>query len=102
MKDEFNIAFSQLSNDERVTVWHVSVYMAVFFRWRENAYKNPVSVTRREIMRLAHIGSITTDHKCIKQLKAFGYLEYLPSYDPSLGSQIYLLEGQNIKKGSID
>jgi hypothetical protein len=102
MKDEFNTAFSQLSNDGRVTVWHVCVYMAIFFRWRQNAYKNPVSVTRREIMRLAHIGSIATYHKCIKQLKEFGYLEYLPSYDPSLGSQIYLLEGQKIKKGSTD
>jgi len=90
MKDEFITAFSRLSKDDRVTVWHFSVYMAIFFRWRENGYINPVSVTRREIMTLAHIGSIATYHKCIKQLTQFGYLEYLPSYDPSLGSQIYV------------
>jgi hypothetical protein len=100
MNDQFSSAFSQLSNDDRVTVWHVCVYMAIFFRWRENAYRNPVSVTRREIMQLAHIGSIATYHKCIKQLSEFGYLKYLPSYDPSLGSQIYLLEKN--KKGSCD
>ena len=90
MKDQFNAAFSQLSNDDRVTVWHVCVYMAIFFRWQENACRNPVSVTRREIMRLAHIGSIATYHKYIRQLQDFGYLEYLPSYDPALGSQVYI------------
>ena len=90
MKDEFSTAFSQLSNDDRVTVWHMSVYMAIFFKWDANGYNNPVSVTRREIMSMAHIGSIATYHKCIKQLTEFGYLKYLPSYDPSLGSQIYL------------
>ncbi len=69
MKDEFNTAFMELSNDDRVTVWHVSIYMALFYRWHVNAYKNPVSITRREIMKLAHIGSIATFHKCIKELQ---------------------------------
>ena len=95
MTDEFNTAFSQLSDDDRVTVWHVCVYMAIFFRWRENAYKNPVSVTRREIMRLAHIGSIATYHKCVRELQEFGYIKYCPSYNPSLGSQINLLTRLN-------
>ncbi len=90
MLDKFNAAFIQLSSDERVTVWHFSVYMAIFFRSRANAYINPVSITRREIMKLAHIGSIATYHKCIKELQQFGFIEYSPSYDPSLGSQIRL------------
>jgi hypothetical protein len=90
MKDEFKTAFVELSNDNRVTVWHVSVYMALFFRWHANAYNNPISITRREIMKLAHIGSIATYHKCIKELQLFGFIEYFPSYDPSLGSQINL------------
>ena len=90
MKDVFNKAFIELSKDNRITVWHVSIYMAIFYRWQSNAYKNPVSVTRREIMTLAHIGSIATYHKCIKELQQFGFIEYLPSFDPSLGSQINL------------
>lgn len=90
MNDKFKSAFIQLSNDQRVTVCHLCVYMAIFFRWCQNAYKNPTAITRREIMKLAHIGSVATYHKCIKELKEFGYLEYLPSYDPSLGSQVYL------------
>jgi len=65
--------------------------MAIFFIWRENAYINPISVTRKEIMRLAHIGSIATYHKCVKELQEFGYMRYCPSYNPSLGSQINVL-----------
>lgn len=41
-------------------------------------------------MKVAHIGSIATYHKCIKELQQFGFIEYRPSFDPSLGSQINL------------
>ncbi len=90
MKDEFKKAFIRLASDDRVSVWHVSIYVALFFKWQENAFENPVLITRREIMKLAHIGSIATYHKCIKELQQFGFIEYLPSFDPSLGSQINL------------
>jgi len=90
MKDVFNKAFIELSKDDRVTVWHVSIYMALFYRWHSNTYKKPISITRREIMKLAHIGSIATYHKCIKELQQFGFIEYVPSFNPSLGSQINL------------
>ena len=90
MQDEFNSAFVQLLNDDRITVCHLSVYVALFFRWHQNAFNNPVSITRREIMKLAHIGSIATYHKCINELQQFGFIEYWPSYHPSLGSQIRL------------
>jgi hypothetical protein len=91
MNDEFKTAFIRLSNDSRLTVWHISVYMAIFFKWRENAYINPILVTRREVMRLAHIGSIATYHKCVKELEEFGYMKYSPSYNPLVGSQINVL-----------
>jgi hypothetical protein len=99
MNDSFNSVFTQLSTDDRVTVWHVSIYMAIFFRWRKNAYKNPIPITRREIMRLAHIRSVATYHKCMKQLQEFGYLEYFPSFHPAVGSHIYI-KGIASNKGS--
>ncbi len=90
MKDKFSIAFIELSKDNRVTVWHLTIYTVLLFKWRANDYKNPIPITRREIMRIAHIGSIATYHKCIRQLKQFGYIEYLPSYNPSVGSLVNL------------
>ncbi len=74
MKDEFKTAFVELSNDDRVTVWHVSVYMALFFRWHANAYNNPISITRREIMELAHIEVL---QHTINASKNFSYLDLL-------------------------
>jgi hypothetical protein len=82
--------FLRLSNDARITVWHLSIYIAIFLRWREKGCNNWVRITRKEIMKSAHIGSTATYHKCLKQLKDFGYFDYFPSYDPSLGSQILL------------
>ncbi len=41
-------------------------------------------------MRLSHIHSIATYHKVIKELHAFGYINYKPSYHPKKGSTISL------------
>lgn len=41
-------------------------------------------------MQLAKIGSIGTYHKCIKELMAFGYLLYQPSYHPGIRTQVQL------------
>ncbi len=79
-----------MSCDVRVCPWHISLYMALLHRWCENNYANPIQITRREIMKLAHISSFATYHKIINQLQKFEYIKYLPSYNPSLGSQVYL------------
>ncbi len=34
----------------------------------------------------------TTYHKCMKELEAYGYIEYVRSYSPVLGSLVYLKE----------
>ena len=95
VRKEFSTAFVQISNDDRVTVWHISIYIAILFIWYENGYKNPVPVTRKWIMRLAHISSIATYHKCIRELQEFGYLIYSPSFNPSVGSRVSLFATLN-------
>lgn len=83
--------FSYLAADQRITVWHFSIYMSLVHKWLSNGLVNPVDISRREIMRQTHIGSIVTYHKCIRQLKEFGYIGYEPSYNPYTGSKIFLL-----------
>ncbi|WP_454803175.1 hypothetical protein [Mucilaginibacter phyllosphaerae] len=46
-------------------------------------------MTRRELMAFSKIASIATYHKCIRELDAFGYIRYQPSYHPKLGSRVY-------------
>ncbi|MCD8741975.1 hypothetical protein LT679_15280 [Mucilaginibacter roseus] len=40
-------------------------------------------------MAYSKIVSIATYHKCIRELDAYGYISYQPSYHPKLGSQVY-------------
>ncbi|HEY5370215.1 MAG TPA: hypothetical protein VIJ75_14625 [Hanamia sp.] len=42
------------------------------------------------IMELAHVHNIVTYHKCIRQLEAYGYIRYNPSYSYYKRSTIYL------------
>lgn len=80
-----------MASDQRINVWHFSVYMSLFHKWMLNDLINPVSISRREIMQQTHIGSIVTYHKCIRQLQEYGYIIYKPSYNPFIGSYVSLL-----------
>jgi hypothetical protein len=87
----FNQAFRVMAADQRINVWHFSIYMSLLHKWLLNGLVNPIAVSRRQIMEETHIGSIVTYHKCIRQLKDYGYIIYEPSYNPFIGSYVYLL-----------
>lgn len=82
--------FEQIDTEKKLTPYHISLYMALFRRWNLNFFKNPISVSRDELMRLAKIGSVNTYTKCLKELERLGYIRYEPSYNPHRGSLIYL------------
>ena len=42
-------------------------------------------------MKHSAIHSFATYHKCMKALVSYGYIDYQPSYHPTLASQITLL-----------
>ena len=80
--------FTLIQGDERISVWHISLYIALLHLWNQRGCQNPIAITRKEVMHLAHINALATYHKCIKELKEFGYIEYIPSYNPFLGSLV--------------
>ncbi len=43
-------------------------------------------------MKAAKIQGIATFHSCIKDLNNSGYIEYKPSYNPAIYSQVCLLK----------
>jgi len=65
--------------------------MSLFQFWNCNRFKNPISISRDEVMRISKISSKATYHKCLKNLHALGYINYEPSYNPFKGSHVYLL-----------
>lgn len=82
--------YSNLINDQRLTVSQFSIYMALILLWHKNALANPFPVSRKGIMELAHVHSIVTYHKCIEQLQLYGYIQYNPSYSCYYRSTIYI------------
>jgi hypothetical protein len=90
--------FEKVSNDRQLNPTHVSLYMSLFQFWNYNRFKNPISISRDEIMRISKISSKATYHKCLKALHAQGYIRYEPSYNPFKGSHVFLFNfSENLK-----
>lgn len=88
--DTFERLYNYLLNDQRLNVWHFSIYTALILLWQKNELANPFPISRKSIMELAHVHSIVTYHKCIQQLQMYGYIRYNPSYSYYKRSTIYL------------
>ncbi len=82
--------FEKVATDRNLNPTHVSLYMSLFQFWNCNRFKNPISISRDEIMRISKISSKATYHKCLKALHAQGYIKYEPSYNPFKGSHVFL------------
>ena len=80
----------KVANDKTLNPTHVSLYMSLFQFWNCNRFKNPISISRDEVMRISKISSKATYHKCLKNLHALGYINYEPSHNPFKGSHVYL------------
>lgn len=79
------------SGDHRIGPHHVALYIALFQQWCINEGKNPVAIIPVQLRQVAKIGR-TTYHKCMRQLETYGYIKYIPSYNPVTGSLVYLKE----------
>lgn len=71
----------RMATDRRINVWHIGILLAIADLSYHEGGSNPVTVTRKLVMRLSHIRSLATYHKCIKQLQEYGYINYFPSYN---------------------
>ena len=81
----------KITEDPRVTVWHISLYFTMLILWQQAGFTKQVRISRKKLMAKAHFGSITTYHKCINQLCDFGYILYQPTYDCYAGSIIEIM-----------
>lgn len=82
--------FEKMDNEDRVTPYLISLYMALFRRWNENFFNNPISIARCEIMRLSKIGSTNTYIRSLRELDHLGFIKYNPSRSKHRGSLIYM------------
>lgn len=85
---DFQALIRAATADQRLTTTDFSVYCALLSVWTDAKSENVVNISRSEIMHLAKIRSITTFHKCIKQLAQLNYVHYIPSFHPAKASKI--------------
>jgi len=83
-----NAAFEKFFFDDRLNPTHISLYMALFQEWNSSRFADEFFVNRRELMRVAKIGSKSTYHRCVTDLHSWNYLSYFPSNNPYKGSKI--------------
>lgn len=67
---------------------HISLFTALVICCQMQGHKVSFRVTRRELMRLSAIRSFNTYHKCLKQLVEQGWIDYRPSYNTAIASQV--------------
>ena len=77
-----------ISKDQRVEFSHVSLFLAIYYRWEVNHFTEAIPISRSRLMTLSKIKSTSTYHKCIKELEDLGCIKYEPSYHPK-GSLIF-------------
>ena len=90
--------FEKVVADKTLNPTHISLYIALFQFWNCNRFKNPISISRDELMRISKISSKATYHKCLRNLHELGYINYQPSYNPFKGSHVIMFNFSEILK----
>lgn len=88
--EQFSFFISRVASDIRLRPTHIALSVALYHAWSSSGFQDAFNVSRRKLMDAAHIRSITTYHKVIRDLQVFGYLDYSPSYHPVKGSLMSL------------
>lgn len=97
--------FNRISNEESLNPTHISLYLTLFQCWNVNRFKNPITISRDEMMKGSKIASKATYHKCIKELQRLKFLDYFPSYNPYSGTEVFMInfsEGNSFNPNSSD
>jgi len=76
-------------NDPRLGLSHICLYLALWKKWTDGDYRVPLRVYRSDMIKLSKIDSPGVYHKIIRQLSAYGYINYIPSYNHFAASEIY-------------
>ncbi|MFD2871943.1 hypothetical protein ACFS5N_05655 [Mucilaginibacter ximonensis] len=82
--------FAAIENDARISITHIGIYSAVLRYWQLAGRANPFPAYSYQIIKIAKI-SAKTYHKIIRDLSAYGYLRYEPSFKRNQASRVFLL-----------
>jgi len=78
-----------IEEDPRIGPTHISLYHALLYEYIKGACRLPIAINRRRVLQKAKICR-KTYNKRMGELQAYGYIDYVPSNDPSVRSRVYL------------
>jgi hypothetical protein len=81
--------------DPRLGPLHISLFAAILHFYCVQEERIPISVFGKQLMLYAKISSNNTYYRIIRELHRYGYIYYIPSYNPLLGSLIYPLKPES-------
>ncbi|WP_025144960.1 hypothetical protein [Pedobacter jeongneungensis] len=82
---------SIMTRDKKIKVIHMVLILAIFQIGITEGMVKTINISRKRVMEHAHIHSIATYHRYIKELILMGYIRYQPSYHPRYGSLVNLI-----------
>ncbi|WP_299578011.1 hypothetical protein [uncultured Sunxiuqinia sp.] len=80
--------FERLAGDKRLSSYHISLYLALFWQWNACRFQDQFVISRAEMMEQARIGSANTYARCMKELTDWGYIHYKSSSNLHRGSEV--------------
>lgn len=89
---DYSDFFKMIAGDTRITPLHISLYMTLIYLKELSFTHDALYVYSCEVRFLAKVSSSTTFRKGMRDLQAFGYIVYEPSFDPAKGSRVILVE----------
>ena len=86
-----NEFLNRIQHEPTIKPTHISLYIILLMHWGRNRFKNPIGITRDIIMLESKIASVATYHKSIQELQKLGYIQYEPSFNPHIGTAVFML-----------
>src|SRR5258708_9210931 len=69
---------NSLVSDVRLRPIHIALSTALCHAWITSQFQQPYSVSRSQLMQACRIHSKATYHRTLRELQAFGYVDYHP------------------------
>lgn len=82
---------SAVEEDPRINKAHISLYVALWKKWKDSGRENSLSFFRYQLVGLCKISGRNTYYKTLRELHEYGYIKYEPSYDQYEGSLVYFI-----------
>jgi CDP-glycerol glycerophosphotransferase (TagB/SpsB family) len=94
-KDSFDLLLQDFltvaGDDHRIHPAHISLYVTLFFYWKQQQFTNPIDVCRDELMKRSKITGRTTYQRCLRELHERGYIIYKPTFNRFENAKMYLV-----------